>query len=252
MLLEHRNAVVYGAAGGIGTAVSKAFAAQGARVFLAGRTGSKLTALADEIRAAGGSAETAEVDALDARAVDAHADEVAEAGGSLDISFNLISIQDVQGTPLAEMDVEDFLRPVETALRSQFLTVRAAARHMMPRGGGVILAFGGAGDPVRGYSLGGLQVAFEAVESMRRQVSSEMGPHGVRFVTLRTGGIPETIPADFAGRDVLTTSLEEMTMLGRCATLDDVANAAVFAASDLGRSMTAATLNLSCGALIDR
>jgi len=252
MLLEHRNAVVYGAAGGIGTAVSKAFAAQGARVFLAGRTGSKLTALADEIRAAGGSAETAEVDALDARAVDAHADEVAAAGGSLDISFNLISIQDVQGTPLAEMDVEDFLRPVETALRSQFLTVRAAARHMMPRGGGVILAFGGAGDPVRGYSLGGLQVAFEAVESMRRQVSSEMGPHGVRFVTLRTGGIPETIPADFAGRDVLTTSLEEMTMLGRCATLDDVANAAVFAASDLGRSMTAATLNLSCGALIDR
>jgi NAD(P)-dependent dehydrogenase (short-subunit alcohol dehydrogenase family) len=251
-LLEHRNAVVYGAAGTIGRAVSKGFAAQGARVWLAGRTRATLEEVAADMRAAGGAAETAVVDALDGRAVDAHADAVVAQGGSLDVSFNLIDVRDVQGTPMAEMDVDDFMSPIVTAVRSQFLTIRAAARHMVRQGGGVILAFGGAGDPLRGYSIGGLQVAFEAVESMRRQVSSELGPQGVRFVTLRTGGIPEAIPADFAGREELTRSLEDMTMLGRCATLEDVANAAVVAASDLGRTMTAATLNISCGALIDR
>ena len=65
--------------------------------------------------------------------------------GSIDISFNLISYADVQGTPLAEMDLEDFERPVMTAVRTQFLTSRAAARHMIREGSGVILTFGGAG-----------------------------------------------------------------------------------------------------------
>jgi 3-oxoacyl-[acyl-carrier protein] reductase len=79
-------------------------------------------------------------------------------------------------------------------VRTTFLTSRAAGRHMARQGSGVILAFGGSGDPPRDYYLGGLQVAFEAIEAMRRQTSSELGRHGVRFVTLRTGGIPETIP----------------------------------------------------------
>jgi 3-oxoacyl-[acyl-carrier protein] reductase len=59
---------------------------------------------------------------------------VAEAGG-IDISFNLISHGDVQGVPLAEMDLQDFERPVVAALRTMFLTSRAAARHMMRQRG---------------------------------------------------------------------------------------------------------------------
>ena len=79
----------------------------------------------------------------------------------------------------------------------------------------------------------------------------EMGRDGVRVVTLRTGGVPESLPSDFEGAEALTKSLEDMTMLGRCATLDDIGRAAAFAASDWGRTMTAATINVSCGALID-
>ncbi len=114
--------------------------------FLAGRTQAKLEAVAEEIRATGGAAETAEVDALDEAAVDAHADAI---DGGIDISFNVIDLNDVQGTPLAEMAVDDFWRPIDTAVRSYFLTARAAARHMIRRGGGVILTFGGSGDPIR-------------------------------------------------------------------------------------------------------
>jgi len=246
MLLEGKRAVVYGGGGSIGGAVARAFGREGAHVFLAGRTRAKLDAVADDIRAAGGTADTAVVDALDAAAVDAHAAAIAP----IDISFNVISQGDVQGTPMAEMALADFERPIVTTVRTHFLTWRAAVRHM-PETGGVLLAFGGSGPPVRGYSIGGLQVAFEALEQMRRQLSTELGDRGVRVVTLRTGGVPESIDATFEGRDRIERSLTEMTLLGRTATLADVGDVAAFVASDRARTMTAATVNVSAGALID-
>src|SRR3954471_13235767 len=251
MLLPEKTAVIYGGGGSIGGAVARRFGEEGARVFLAGRTAGSLERLGDQIRAAGGGAEIAEVDALDADAVDSHADEVAEQAGGIDISFNLISHGDVQGTPMADMDVDDYLRPVVTAVRTNFITARAAARHMSSRGSGGQLFFGGEGDPPRGYSLGGLQTAFHALEAMRRQLSVELGAQGVRVVTLRSGGVPESIPAEAEGRERIVRGLEESTLLGRCATLEDVGNAAVVAASDWGRTMTGATINVSCGALLD-
>jgi NAD(P)-dependent dehydrogenase (short-subunit alcohol dehydrogenase family) len=251
VLLEGKNAVVYGGGGAIGGAVATAFAREGARVHLAGRTRSSLDAVAARIREAGGAVDVAAVDALDEAAVDAFADRVAAESGSLDVSFNLISVGDVQGTPLAEMSVADFMQPIDTAVRSTFITVRAAARHMVKQGSGVVLIFGGDGDPVPDYSIGGFQVALAAMESMRRQISSELGKSGVRAVTLRTGGIPETLPADLAGGADIAESLTAMTMLRRTATLADVGNVAAFVASDLAGTMTAATVNISCGHLID-
>ncbi|MET9000616.1 SDR family oxidoreductase [Amycolatopsis sp. NPDC004169] len=246
-LLDGKNAIVYGAAGPIGTAVATAFAEEGARVFLVGRTRARLDEVAGRIRAAGGRAETAEVDALDERAVDEHAAAV----GTIDVSVNLIGHGDVQGTPLVDMALADYERPVLTAVRTHFLTARAAARQMIPRRSGAILFFGGAGDPVREFAVGGLQVAFHALEAMRRQLAAELGPHGIRTVTLRTGGIPETIPADFPGRADLEENIAGKTMLGRAATLADVGAVAAFVASDRAASMTAATVNISCGALVD-
>jgi 3-oxoacyl-[acyl-carrier protein] reductase len=254
VLLENKNAVIYGGGGSIGGAVARAFAREGARVHLAGRTADSLEGVAEEIRSAGGVAETARVDALDETAVDEHADGVAAGAGGIDISFNLITHPATHGTPLAEMAVEDFIAPLETAARTTFLTARAAARHMIKQGSGVILAFGGPGDraaPLRDYYLGGTQVAFDAIETIRRQLSVELGPHGVRVVTLESGGVPESLPEGFDGRQAIVELIEGQTLLGRAATLEDVGNAAAFAASDWGRTMTAATLNVSCGALID-
>ncbi|WP_410644082.1 SDR family NAD(P)-dependent oxidoreductase [Amycolatopsis sp. lyj-346] len=249
-LLDGKNAIVYGGAGRIGTAVATAFAEEGARVFLAGRTRARLDEVAGRIRAAGGRAETAEVDALDEHAVDEHAAAVA-AEGAIDVSVNLIGHGDVQGTPLVDMALADYERPVLTAVRTQFLTARAAARHMVARRSGAILFFGGAGEPVREFAVGGLQVAFHALEAMRRQLAAELGPHGIRTVTLRTGGIPETLPPGFPGREELERNIAGKTMLGRAATLADVGATAAFVASDRARTMTAATVNISCGALVD-
>ena len=148
MLLDGKNAIIYGGGGSIGGAVARAFAREGAKVHLAGRTPEKLEAVADEIRANGAQVETAQVDALDPDQVDAHVDVVAAKDGRLDVSFCLISQGDVQGTPLNEMSVDDFMQPVVQTVRATFVTSRAAARHMIRQRSGVILAFGGYGPPM--------------------------------------------------------------------------------------------------------
>jgi 3-oxoacyl-[acyl-carrier protein] reductase len=258
MLLEDKKAVIYGGGGKVGGAVARAFAREGARVFLAGRTQAKLDEVAEEIRSAGGVVGTAQVDALDETVVDEHADAVAEKAGGIDISFNLISYEDVQGTPLAEMPLEDFERPVMTAVRTQFLTARAAARHMIGQGSGVILTFGGSGgrDPIRDYTsggfqvyLGGFQVALGAIDVLRRQLAVELGPHGIRVVTLQSGGVPETTREDW--REAITQNFVDTSMLKRVETLEDVGNVAAFAASDLARTMTATAINMTAGRVAD-
>jgi 3-oxoacyl-[acyl-carrier protein] reductase len=242
MLLEGKVAVVYGA-GSI---------AEGARVFVGDRTGAKAEALAAEIEAAGGSARGLEVDAMEEHSVGGFVEAVVGEAGRLDVSFDLISVGDVQGTPLVEMEWADFVRPIEAAVRTNFLTVKAAVPHMVRGGGGgAVLFFGGSGDPVPNYAIGGFQVALHAVEAMRRQYASELGAAGVRFVTLRTGGIPGTISDVMDGAEELAAALDGATMTGRAATLEDVGAVAAFVASDLARTMTAATLNVSAGALID-
>src|SRR6266436_3717982 len=184
MLLENKVAVIYGAGGPIGGAAAR----EGARVFLAGRTLAKLDTVANEIRSTGGSASTIVVDATDEQAVDSCVDAVVEQAGSLDISFNLISYGDVQ-QPLTMLSVEDFLRPITTAMRTHFLTTRAAARHMIRRGSGVILAFGGSG-PHTLPGLGGFKIALDALEGLRRQWACELGQHGIRVVPSKRGMSP--------------------------------------------------------------
>jgi NAD(P)-dependent dehydrogenase (short-subunit alcohol dehydrogenase family) len=249
MLLENKVAVIYGAGGSIGGAVARAFAREGARVFLAGRTQASLEKVADEIRSAGAEVDTAIVDALDELAVDTFVDQVIKQAGRIDISFNLVSIGDVQ-EPLLEISVENFMQPIMNGMRTQFLTTRAAARHMVRSKTGVILHFGGGG-PQTQVGLGGFKIALDALEGLRRQWAVELGPRGIRVLTLKTGGIPESIPENFPGRDEIINNLLPSTLLNRAATLADVGNVAAFAASDQARTMTATEINISCGAIVD-
>jgi 3-oxoacyl-[acyl-carrier protein] reductase len=260
MLLKDKNAVVYGGAGSIGRAVARAFAAEGARVFLAGRTLATLDAAASELAAAGGAVETAQVDALDERAVDSHADAVASTAGGIDVSFNAIGRDDLHGLPLLELSFADFFRPVEVAMRSQFLTTRAAARHMTRQGSGVIMTVTASTGRLAIPEVGGTGVAFDAMESQCRQWACELGRSGVRVVWLQTTGLPEGLdetlerfPAYGTGatdgltRAELIAWMRRFTQLDRLTTLADVGNVAAFLASDRAAAMTAAGVNLTCG-----
>jgi 3-oxoacyl-[acyl-carrier protein] reductase len=240
-LLQNKTAIVYGAGGLVGAAVSRAFAREGARVALTGRSQQKLTKVAQEIRNAGGSAETAVVDALDKSAVRAHAEEVAAANG-IDIAFNATSNDDLQGIPLLDMDFADFARPVSKVIATHFNIATVTARHMTERGG-VILALGGGREAIP--RLGGSHVAWSALAGLCRQLASELGPSGIRVAWLLSPGSPEP-----DGREP-DDPLAGQTLLGRRPSYQDVANAAVFAASDWAVTMTGTEINLTGGAVID-
>jgi 3-oxoacyl-[acyl-carrier protein] reductase len=261
VLLSNKIAVVYGGGGPIGRAVSRAFAREGAKVFLAGRTRESLDRVAEEITASGGVAEAAPVDALDESAVDDHADAIAEKAGGIDVSFNAVGRGDIHGTPVVDMPFDDFVRPVMIALRSQFLTARAAAKHMGKRGSGVILAISATTARMAIPEVGGTGVAFDALESLCRQLASELGPKGIRVAWLLTTGIPEALSAPegpfpdygtgtggMSGGE-LVAWLEGKTMLKRLTTLREVGNAAAFLASDLASAMTGSGANLTCGSV---
>jgi 3-oxoacyl-[acyl-carrier protein] reductase len=245
VLLDGKNAVIYGAGGAIGGAVARAFAGVGATVHLVGRRAEPLDALAQDVRDAGATATVATLDALDEHAVDSHADELAARSGSLDISLNVISHGEIFGTPLAEMPLEDYVRPIHTAARSTFLTARAAARPMIRQRSGVILTFGGYGRPLPDFYLGGFQVALTAVDALRRQLAAELGRYGIRVLTLQSVGIPETHTAHDEGDDT------PPRLLARAPTLADVGNVAAFAASDHAAAITATAINITCGAEVD-
>jgi 3-oxoacyl-[acyl-carrier protein] reductase len=257
MLLEGKNAVVYGGAGSVGRAVARAFAREGARVFLAGRTLATLDEVAAELAADGAAVETARVDALDERAVDAHADAVAERAGGIDVSFSAIRYGEVHGAPLLEQSLEDFAGPIGNAVRAQFLTTRAAARHMTRRGSGVIMAITASTARLSIPEVGATGVVFDAIESACRQWACELGRHGVRVVWLQTTGLPEGLaeidafPAYGTGsamtRAELIAWMRGYTQLDRLTTLAQVGAAAAFLASDQAAAMTAAGLNLTCG-----
>jgi 3-oxoacyl-[acyl-carrier protein] reductase len=248
MLLENKTAIVYGAAGSIGGAVARAYAREGARVFLAGRTLATLEQVAADIRARGGVAETAQVDAMDKGAVDAHADLVAKAAGGIDVSFNAVAVDVVQNIPLTDISVEDFLAPIVGICRTNFLTATAAARHMTAQGSGAIVLLSATSAKETRHEMGGFAPACASIEALARSLAGEVGRRGVRVVGLRSNFTPETYP-EVTEEDV--APLIRDSLLGRLPTLRELADSAVFLASDAAGAMTGAVLNLSCGAIID-
>jgi NAD(P)-dependent dehydrogenase (short-subunit alcohol dehydrogenase family) len=238
-LLTDKNAIIYGGAGGLGAGVARVFARAGATVFLAGRTRDTLEAVASEIAAEGGTAHCAVLDALDEQAVDNHVQAVVEQAGSIDVSFNLISRGDMQGTPLLKMDLEDFMQPIDTGARSNFITARAAARPMVRQGSGVILMItSGSGavlKPSPQFSMGGTGPADAAIESFMHYLAAEVGPRGVRVAGLWTAGV---FHADL---------MAPLSMLNRGPTLKQLAETAAFLASDRGSGITGSIINVSSG-----
>jgi 3-oxoacyl-[acyl-carrier protein] reductase len=261
MLLERKTAIIYGGAGAVGGAVARAFAREGAHVFLAGRTKESLARVAEAIKRDGGVADYAVVDALDKESVERFQHDVVEKAGALDISFNLIGLEDIQGTPFTEMTEADFTAPIAIATTTHFLTASAAARHMEKNHAGVILALTAQVARVAASNSGGFGVACAAIEGFCRQLASEVGANGVRVVCLRSAGSPDAPGVDEVfhhhaakagiSREAFERKLAEQTLLKRLPRLAEVADAAVLMASDRASAITAAIINVTCGEIAD-
>jgi NAD(P)-dependent dehydrogenase (short-subunit alcohol dehydrogenase family) len=261
MLLKDRTAMVYGGSGAVGGAVAKAFAREGALVFLAARNKDRLEAVAAEIRSAGGKVEVAPVDATDHEAVDSHLAGIAKRAGPVKVMFNGSGWADAQGAVLTEIDFDRFFKVTEVALRNWFLTGTAMARHMAQNGGGSIVGIT-ANAGTQAYShTGGFGVACAAVQHYLRLLAVENGPMGVRVNWVRSPGSPDAegvreawqLRADEWGMsfEEVHTLFAKDTPLRRVTALAQIADAAVFLASDLSAGMTATMTNATGGAQAD-
>jgi len=263
MMLKDKVAVIYGAGGGIGSAVARAFAREGAKLFLTGRHLAPVEVVAKEVVSAGGSAEAAEVDALDEQAVDEHLQSVTDKAGRVDISFNAVGIPNAKivGVPLIELDVEQFSQPIAAYTRSYFLTARLAARRMVANKSGVIMTVTALHSRIGLPLVGGYGPAQAAKEALTRDLSAELAPQGIRVVGLRPQAMPETdtIKEAFEPRaqalgmtwEQWQELLASRTHARRLMTLQEMAHVAVFMASDKASGMTGTTVNLTLGSLDD-
>lgn len=266
-LLEKKNAVIYGGGGAIGGAVARVFAREGARVFIAGRTPAPLDAVARDVAATGAAVETALVDVLDQRAVEEHAGAVAATAGGIDVALNAVSIPHDQGTVLAELSLEEFMRPIDGFLRTLFITSKAVAPHMGRERPGVILNLSEPGAKLAVCGILGHGVSAAGKEAFSRLLAAELAPSNIRVVDIRPHAVIDAPAAGSYTKDLFERSaaavgqsvqeflesggMVQGTLLKRLPTLSEIAETAAFLASDRAGAMTGTVVNLSGGALVD-
>jgi NAD(P)-dependent dehydrogenase (short-subunit alcohol dehydrogenase family) len=263
-MLEGKQAAVFGAGGSIGRAVATELAGQGARVLLSGQNVATVAGVADKITAAGGSAEAAKLDAGDDEAaVETYLRSVVNEAGRLDVAFNATGPRAGQygnGKLAVDLPVDDFMVPLTSLVRSQFITARAAGRHMARQHSGVLLFL--TGSPAKPHTPGATAIgaAFAAIENLAIHLALELGGSGVRAICLRSTGMPDTrtMHETFGtrhGGDVveeeIAKTFAERAMLGAAPHTADTARVLAFLASERARMMTGTVINASAGAIPD-
>jgi 3-oxoacyl-[acyl-carrier protein] reductase len=258
-MLENKTAVVYGAGGAIGGAVARGLAEAGARVYLAGRSQGRLEKVASDIGDAGG---LAQVDALDERAVADHADAVVADAGGIDIALNAVAFPFVHGVPFLEVAVDDVMHPIDAFLRTNLITAQAVARHMTARGSGTILTLSTAASRFVFPGTLGYGTTGTMIEVVSERLAVELGPAGIRVVCLRPHAIADgpshgsfaaavfESRATAAGLTVeqwLDQFAQDVTVAGRLPTVAEIADAAVYLASDRATAITGTVIDLSYG-----
>ena len=252
-MLQNKNAIIYGAGGSLGSAIAQALAAAGAKVFLTGRNIDSVQKIADKVLQSGGIAEADKVDAMNGEEINSHINAVKQKAGSVDISFNAIGIDVVMNIPLADMSIDNYVDPITQTMQTRFLTAKAAAKIMIQQRSGVILTLtatpGGIGYPY----TGGFAPACCAVENLCQNLALELGIYGIRVVNIRSAGSPDSsvfknaIDKDPENMKLVIRSMEADTMLKKLPLMNDIANVAVFLASDMAAKITGVTVDVSSG-----
>lgn len=190
---------------------------------------------------------------------------MAAQAGAIDIALNAVGIAHVPGTPLAALSLEDYAFPIAAYTRTNFITARAVARHLVEGRAGVSLTLSTPGSRLSGTGFLGYGVTCAAIEALSRLLAAELGASGIRVVCLRPDAIRGALaagshtrevfrgPAQRSGRTIEAVLAERArtATLARLPTLDEVAGAAAWLASDRTGAMTGTVANLTCGSLLD-
>lgn len=262
MELEGKAALIFGAGGQVGSQVARVFAREGARLFLSGPHPESIEPLATELRRAGGSVDVQAADATDDAAVTAYVDRVAAEAGRIDIVFNAMGVRgDEVVAPATEVSKDRFMTYLSQVVPSQFLTARAAARHMLHQRSGAIVLLGAT--PARGVApfIAGAAAAHAAIEGLALSLATEWSPMGVRVVCFRSAGMADSrriqgvlaAMARLAGAplEAFVQGARDKPLLKRMSTLAEAAEVIAFLASERASVFTGTVVNGCCGEVVD-
>ena len=260
--LENKVAVVFAANGAIASDVARAFAREGARVYLSGRNLKAVEKLAHEIHENGGIAFAYKVDAMNENEIERFVDKVIQETGTLDVAFNGIGLRakDLQyGQPSTVLPFEKFMEALRVHLGSQFLTSRIAAKHMMKcNSPGTIITLTASLSRIKVPFMAGITAACSGIEGLTRVLSSEFGRAGIKVICLNPTALVETrtiketnaLNAKTVGipEEVFEEQLRHGYLLGKSPSSKDIGKFAAFLATEVGGLLNSHIVDADFGA----
>jgi NAD(P)-dependent dehydrogenase (short-subunit alcohol dehydrogenase family) len=244
-----RTVLVTGAGSGIGRAVALAFAAEGARVVAAGRTGAALDETVSLAQRAGGTALARRADVTRAADLEALVRETAERFGSLDVAVNNAGV--FRGGPLADLGEDDWQALLDTNVTGVFHAMRAEIRQMrtQPRGGAIVNVASNLGAHKLVPGTTAYAASKAAVAALARGAALECVGDGVRINAVSPGATDTAMslhPGETEAERAVR--MKAQSPLGRVSTTDEVAAAVLYLASDAAASVVGADLVIDGGA----
>lgn len=251
-LLKNKIALITGASSGIGYASAKLFAREGAKVVVAARRQAELDALVAEIEAAGGEAVALAGNVRDERYASALVELAIGSFGGLDVAFNNAGTMGAMG-PAPEMSLADWEQTIATNLSSAFLGAKYQIPALHKRGGGSLIFT----SSFVGYSVGfpGLS-AYAASKAgligLTQALATEWGSQGVRVNALLPGGTDTPMGRSFANTPEALAFVQGLYALKRLALADEIAQSALYLASDAASFTTGSALLVDGGVSVNR
>jgi 3-oxoacyl-[acyl-carrier protein] reductase len=240
--LENKTALVTGGSRGIGAAIAKRLAADGARVAITyARDADAAATVVKAIEGAGGKAVAIKADATDPAAVKSAVDQAVASLGKLDILVN--NAGTAIPKPFEETTLEELDRVIDTNLRGVFITTQAALKHMS-KGGRIITIGSCVGERMMTPGLVAYSATKGAIRMFTQGLAREVGDRGITVNNIQPGPIDTDLnPAsgDWAVPQVAATALK------RYGTVDDIADMVAFVASPNASYVTGASLTVDGG-----
>jgi 3-oxoacyl-[acyl-carrier protein] reductase len=237
-------ALVTGAGKNIGRTIALDLARRGASVVVNGRSDhGAVEAVVDEINAGGGQAIGAMADVSDEAATARMVADTVAAFGGIDVLVSNAGLR--RQTPFLEMNLSEWREILSVALDGAFILARAAVPHMIPRGGGAIVALSGISTHVGTPNRCHVSASKAGLEGLMRALAIELAPHGITCNSVAPGSV-DTVRGASAGA-LPSTLAERGIPLGRKASIEEISAAVRFLAGPDGRYITGQTLHVNGG-----
>jgi 3-oxoacyl-[acyl-carrier protein] reductase len=242
-LLEDRAAVVTGAGQGLGLAIAREFAAEGARVVLADIDAASAAAGAQQIRQDGGTAVHAAADVRDEDSVAALVAGCLDAFGSIDVVVNNAGV--LSPSSIRNMQTEDWDRVVDVHLKGTWLMMRAAAQPMRDQGSGAFVNISSIVAKTGGVGQAHYAAAKAGIVGLTKSAAKEWARHGIRVNAVQPGlfGTPTSLTMS----DAAWQARVDDTPMGRAGEPRELATTIVFLASPMSSFVTGAVLEVTGG-----